>query len=273
MENERRAPSLGQNFLFGFDGISAQERMRAIKDAGFDDVMIWWGGCEFEQEQYAPETLFDLSMRVSLRVRTAHFPTEHTPALWQDSDDGDAYERQLMRAIDDCAVRGIQNLVVHTTKALITPPPCETGALRIRRACERAERAGINIALENTRFLDYNQYLYDRVLSKRLTFCFDSGHAHCFTPGQDPLARFGSRLSTMHLHDNNGPSAGDEHRLPGEGGVDFADIGARLAALRPEAYNLESMVSAYDLEKGMTVQAYLDRSCRVLRAIAFGCEP
>ena len=76
------------------------------------------------------------------------------------------------------------------------------------RALEEAQAQGVNIALENTRFLRYNQYLYQRLNSPRLKFCFDSGHANCYTPQEDPLALFGDKLCTMHLHDNYGPGQG-----------------------------------------------------------------
>ena len=243
--------------------------MRAIRNAGFDDVMIWWG-TGFAGEKETPPAIFDAACARGLSVRTAHFPTYDTPSLWLEGERGDAYERALIDALKECGERRIRHLVVHTTKKLVTPPPNATGARRMTRAAEAAEKYGVDIALENTRFLAYNQYLYDHVPSGRLRFCFDCGHANCFTPGEDPLGRFGDRLVTMHLHDNHGAAAGDEHLRPGEGEIDFERLSARLSALSPESYNLESHYGAPDRARGLTMEEYLALSYETLVKLISG---
>lgn len=257
--------TLGQNFLFGFYEIDAYTRMLAIRRAGFDNTMIWWTG---EDEGDDPKVLFDLSQRAGLKVITAHFPTWDSHSLWKQGKEGDRYEKAFLKALKECSERKISHLVMHTTKKLDTPPYNKTGAERMLRLAQAALDENINIAVENTRFLDYNQYLYDNVPLPNMKFCFDSGHANCFTPLQDPLSMFGDRLCTTHLHDNNGAAAGDEHRLPGEGTVDFKDIASRLKALNATCYNLESAYSAYDKEMGMSMEEYLSRSYHILRRIA-----
>lgn len=243
--------------------------MRAIKNAGFDDVMIWWGEGVIHEDNTSYE-LFDAACACGLNVRTAHFPSADTPSLWMEGDRGDAYEKALIRALRECGERNISHLVVHTTKKLITPPPNATGARRMAHAAETAEKYGVDIALENTRFLEYNQYLYDHVPSERMRFCFDCGHANCFTPGQDPLGRFSDRLVTMHLHDNHGAAAGDEHLMPGEGSIDFERLSTRLNALHPESYNLESHYSEKDRAVGLTMDEYLARSYEALLKLISG---
>ena len=181
---------LGIDFGFGYQHVEPRERMRAIRAAGFDDVMLWWGN-EHVATDGTPQALFEVAQREGLRVRTAHFPTDQTPELWREGEAGDAYERQLISAVRDCGVRDIENLVVHTTKKLITPEPNPIGVRRVSHAVEEAERCGVNLAWENTRFLRYNAYLYEHVPSTRMRFCFDAGHANCFTPNEDPLGRPG----------------------------------------------------------------------------------
>ncbi len=255
-----KIPTLGHNDRFGLYEAPMDERMRAIRAAGFDDVMLHW---ETEGDN-SPEERFDMALRAGLHVVTAHFQTETTPAAWTEGEAGDAYERTLIAALRACAERGIKHLVVHTTKKFITPPYNMTGVRRFRRAAEAAEQYQVNIALENTRFLNYNQYLYEHIPSERLRFCFDCGHANCFTPAQDPLALFGDKLVTMHLHDNHGAASGDEHMMPGEGNIDFAALMQRLSQYHPAAYNLESFYSPRDREEGLSMQEYLDRSYQVL---------
>ena len=262
-ESARSLPRRGTDFGFGFEWIPAEDRLRAVRDAGFDDVMLWWG-MEWAEKNGTPKELFDRALAAGLQVHTAHFPTDQTPHCWREGPEGDDYERALLSALRDCGERGIENLVVHTTRKLVTPPPSEIGLGRFLRAAEAAEKYGVDIALENTRFPAYNAYLYDRISSPRLRFCFDSGHAFCFTPDQDPLGRFGSRLVTMHLHDNHGSESGDEHLIPGDGAIDFATLMPRIHALAPRWYNLECRVTQAELRQGVTMHAYLQKAALAL---------
>lgn len=259
----RRAMTLGQNFRFGYWQSPPLERMKAIRRAGFDDVMLWWGQ-EYAKQDGEPEQLWRMAREQGLAVRTAHFPSTNAHWLWLEGEPGQLYQAALIQALRDCGELKIEHLVVHTTRQLITPPPNALGVERMGRALEEAQAQGVNIALENTRFLRYNQYLYQRLNSPRLKFCFDSGHANCYTPQEDPLALFGDKLCTMHLHDNYGPRAGDQHYPMGEGTVDFDALFRRLARMNPESYNLESYLSPRFA--GLSMQDYLNRCYRGLTA-------
>lgn len=245
---------LGQDFPFGFLDIPEDDRLRAVKAAGFDDVMIHWQ----DENGNSAHKRYEQAIAAGLHIRTVHFPQEGMADLWREGEPGDRLESQMIQSIREAGERRIDNLVVHTTRRLETPPPSEVGVRRIAHAVEEAEKAGVNIALENTRFLQYNQYLFSRIDSPRLTFCYDCGHAHCFTPGYDPLSLFGSRMSTMHLHDNHGVQDQDEHLLIGEGNLDLSLLFFRLAALHPVSYNLESRYKGNEL----SLEEYL--------AIAYG---
>ena len=47
--------------------------------------------------------------------------------------------------------------------------------------------------------LRYNSYIYKNLSSSALGFCFDCGHAHCYTPDENPLEMFASYISTTHI--------------------------------------------------------------------------
>jgi sugar phosphate isomerase/epimerase len=249
--------TLGQNLDFGFRGSTPRERMRAIREAGFDDVMLSWGGKRGE----AFETQVSLAREFGLAARTAHFPTSMAHALWAEGEDGEKYTADLCEALRDYARHGVGHLVMHMTRKLCTKAPGPIGLERLGRALRVAEEVGVDIALENTRFLDYNAYCYDNLSSPRLKFCFDSGHAHCFTPNEDPLARFGSLMVATHLNDNHGPGPGecDEHLLLGQGTIDFGDLFTRMRALKPESYNMETSYEP-GLWGGLSMAKYLGMS-------------
>ena len=226
---------LGQNFRCGFYEVPADERLRAIKRAGFDAVMFWWGD-DFASTDGDRYELIHTAFKYGLTVNTLHFPSLHADYLWRDGT-REVYVGQLVDALYDCARFGVENLVMHTTRQLITPPYNAAGLEALGQAVRVAEKVGVNIALENTRFPDYNKYIYDNLPSERLTLCYDTGHEHCFTKGRDILAEFGSRLTTTHIHDNDGVT--DEHHVMGEGNIDFAPIFARLRKLGLKYYNTE----------------------------------
>ena len=97
-----------------------------------------------------------------------------------------------------------------------------------------AER-GVRICVENLFDMPgaYMVEIWERLLArysaKALGICFDSGHANMVwgTAMTEVLARFGSRLYAMHLHDNTGTV--DYHMLPGTGTIDWEKVMAALA--------------------------------------------
>ena len=250
--------SLGHDFPFGFEGIAEDTRLRAVRAAGFDAVMFHWQGAGDAGRR------LNMIGRAGLRVRTVHFPQEEMMDFWRAGETGERLERQLLEAVRALGGWDIPHLVVHTTRRDLTPEPNETGLRRFARAAEAGERYGVDIALENTRYLRYNRYLFERIASPRLGFCFDCGHAQCFTPGEDPLGLFGDRLRTTHLHDNDGSR--DEHRLIGEGSVDLRRVFLRLRQLDAEDYNLESRYAPRPGERPWTLEEYLERAYTRLSA-------
>ena len=61
---------LGQDFPFGFWDIPVEDRLRAVKAAGFDEVMIHWR----EENGKSAQERYDQAIAAGLRVRTVHFP-------------------------------------------------------------------------------------------------------------------------------------------------------------------------------------------------------
>jgi hypothetical protein len=86
----------------------------------------------------------------------------------------------------------------------------------------------VTIALEN--IFDHRclTYVFDRVASPNLGFCYDAGHRNCKEPDIDLLSLFGDKLVALHLHDNDG--TGDQHRVPFEGKIDWKEQMSRIAA-------------------------------------------
>ncbi|MCM1194334.1 MAG: sugar phosphate isomerase/epimerase [Corallococcus sp.] len=236
----------GQNFRFGFYDVPPQERLAAIKKAGFDETMFWWGD-EYEATDGTRFDLFDTALSLGLAVNTCHFPSTHAEFLWYDDERAEQYVKQFDEACRECGERGVKNLVVHLTRKLITPEPNEKGIVNFDKMLNSAKRHNVVIAIENTRFLRYNDYILQRFApDENIGFCFDSGHANCYTPNELPLEKYGDMLVTTHIHDNMGPVGNepDQHHLMGEGIVDFDKVFARLKHFDVKRINLESYCNA-----------------------------
>lgn len=231
----------GQNFRCGFYELSPHERLDAIKGAGFDETMFWWG-TEYEDTDGSRFDLFDYAVKIGLGVNTCHFPTTNAHWLWYGEERGKDIVERFVDACKECGERQIKNLVMHLTYRLVTPEPNEHGFANFAKMLEAAEKYGVVIAIENTRFLNYNDLILQRFSSPNIGFCFDSGHANCYTPGQQPLEKYGHMLVTTHIHDNIGAIGDkpDQHHLMGEGNIDFDKVFARLKHFEVERINLES---------------------------------
>lgn len=257
----------GQNFRFGFYEISPKKRIQAIADAGFDETMFWWGD-EFEQTDGSRFVLFELAQKAGLGVNTCHFPSTHADWLWYDGDEAQAYVSQFTQACKECGERGIKNLVIHLTRKLITPPPNEHGIVNFERMLNAAKRYNVVIAMENTRFLAYNDYILQHFPSEsNIGFCYDCGHNNAYTPSELPLEKYGDMLVTTHIHDNVGPIVPepDQHHIMGEGSIDFDKVFARLKHYNVARCNLESYCNQTSKYYGkISMDYYLVKSYLIL---------
>jgi len=115
----------------------------------------------------------------------------------------------------------------------------------------------VNIALENLQKDEHLHFAFENIQSKRLGFCYDSGHENCYTKGTDLLSLYGNKLMALYLHDNDGTD--DQHRIPGEGIINWASvvrmiksttyIGAVSLEVTNEFSKLYSKISAQEFLK------------------------
>ncbi|MDD4495679.1 MAG: sugar phosphate isomerase/epimerase [Eubacteriales bacterium] len=214
---------------FGYN-LSPQHRMRVIKEAGFTGVMLLWADYFDKDYKLFPE----YARNAGLTIDNAHAPYLNANHLWEDTIDGQEAYQEIVTCLEDCAAYNIPTLVMHPenkkgTETVSLPYDFSVGIERIKRIIETAERLNVNVAMENMSHPEYLEHIFKNVQSKKLGFCFDSGHCNVFTPGVDFLSLYGDKLMALHLHDNNG--ADDWHALPFTGNVIWSDIGRKLKEL------------------------------------------
>lgn len=209
--------------------LSPHDRMRLIKEAGFNGVLLLWADYFDKDYMRFP----DYARAAGLCVENAHAPYMNANDLWKDTINGQDACKQLISCVEDCAAHDIPTLVMHPenksgTETVELPVDFTVGIDRLKRIIDTAERLSINIAVENMSRREYLDCIFQNIQSDRLGFCFDSGHCNVFTPEHDLLTEYGHKLMALHLHDNDGVD--DWHSLPFSGNIHWGDIAAKLQA-------------------------------------------
>ncbi len=206
---------------------TVENRIRAIKEAGFDAVCL-----DFEAELAGTETSWENQLRLAdkygLPVENVHLTGAGMTDVWSDGINGDAVADRLCAELARMAALGVKTGVAHVTWGHDAPRGrFDLGLARYLRCAQTAETYGVYLALENSVYPEYVHFLLDNIDSAHVGFCYDSGHENAFAPGEDFLARHGHKLLAMHLHDNDGRE--DLHAIPGFGTVDWTKKKAQLA--------------------------------------------
>jgi FMN phosphatase YigB (HAD superfamily)/sugar phosphate isomerase/epimerase len=129
----------------------------------------------------------------------------------------------------------LQNLLIKERREL-APPYLEALKKSLKELLDYAASSGIRLGLENRYHFwefpnpDELEELLNLAGPDRLGFIYDVGHAYAlsrlgFFPHDEWLERFGPRIIGTHLHDVIGLQ---DHFVPGQGEVDFDQIGAYL---------------------------------------------
>lgn len=211
---------------FGYP-LPMEERARLLKAAGFSHTMLWWGD-EYQEHAGAKETHPEIFRKAGLGIESVHLPFRNINDLWLDNVDGAAVYEYLRACLKSAAAHDLPVAVLHVTSGHKPPPVSDIGIRRFQALADMAEKAGMILALENLRRLDYLDYVFAGVKSTALGFCYDSGHDLLYA--ESPyllLDQYGDRLKALHLHDNKGVM--DEHIVPGAGYIDWPLVKSKLS--------------------------------------------
>lgn len=107
-------------------------------------------------------------------------------------------------------------------------------------------------------------YILDKIQSNYLGFCYDSSHYN-LSDKQDfyLLEKYGERLVTTHLSDNDGLK--DRHWLPGHGTIDWAMVAKHFPASYQGCLTLEAYPTTGERED--SPQIYLKRAYQKVKNV------
>ena len=220
--------------IFAWFGINIPfpERVRLIRDAGFDATALWW-----EEDHPAGRAWRDRAVECvregGLDIDHLHAPYRRCNQLWSaNADERAASVEEHAGWVKDCARHGVPFLVMHPTLGADPPAVSLTGLGSFRRIADAAEEFGVVVALENMRANAHLEAVLSAIDSKHLGLCFDVSHDRLWN--EKPLQlveQWGHRVVTTHICDTDGRR--DRHWLPGDG---VADIRGAIDMLVERGY-------------------------------------
>lgn len=257
----------------GFDpAVPFAASVAMIREAGFEAIAI---GARPEHSGYdtaeGRRRIAQLVADYHLHVDSVHAPFPEADRLCSlDEAERSESVRQCEVAIDAAEGLGTDVVVVHlntNADASVRAQMLDQGRRSIESLSEYALGRNVGLALENSWGEPYAEMLHavmGEFAEPPIGFCFDAGHGNVDGVGIGDLLRYGSRLLTVHLHDNLGT---DTHMLPYEGNMDWGRI---MGALSDVGYrgNLLLEVATHDSEfkdaAGFLSQAH-ERAQRLLQ--------
>lgn len=232
---------------------------------------------EFEAALLQEKHLIEES---GLRISQAHAPWVGEEPRDRSSQERKAWFEFMKKALEGANIVGAPLFVAHP----LLPYDCtdknpeEVMELNLEffsALAAHAAQYGITVCIENLPFPSYPPgsaaavcALVDMVGAKDLGVCLDTGHAAVFDLDvASAVRRCGSRLRTLHVHDNMGDK--DAHLNVGDGKIDWDAFGH---ALRDVGYSgvisLETRprFESYEREDWLMIRTGLaDRARRIAR--------
>ena len=198
-----------------------EEKLKLIRNAGFDTVCTWWDDL-FAEIDGVKEEHFALAARAGLFLEHTHLPYFGCDALWFDGGDSDDLQKKYATGVAGAGKSGIGTVVMHPFER--TVPAGGSLAVfmeRMRRIGDCAAQNGVRLAVENlTDAAGLKRVLEELWENPFVGLCFDTGHNHVECPNDfSLLQRFSGRVFALHVHDNHGVE--DEHILPYDGTVNW----------------------------------------------------
>lgn len=202
-----------------------EERIKIIKEAGFDAVSIWWED-EFQDAQNSiilkKEDMPEIISKYGLVLENIHAPFTNTNDFWiGDLATRKALVKQYIGWIEDCSKFNIPIMVMHVSEFFKIEKPNVLGIECFLEIVKAAENLGVKIAIENTDYNIFVDYILSNINSPNLGFCFDTSH-NVISEGEkiNLLQKHGHRLFATHISDNDGLK--DRHWIPYNGNIDWA---------------------------------------------------
>lgn len=219
--------------------LSLEERIKMIKEVGFDYVMLWW-----EDEVY-PHTMSKMEFvnilkYYDLKLDNVHLPVDNINNLWSESStERNKHIDIIKKMLNECRYSGTDIVVMHAVNGNNKSFNYSSGYYSFSKIIREAENINIKVAIENTQMFNYAEFILKEIESPNIGFCYDSSHD--FINGESSgeiLERWKNKLIAVHLSDNDGLC--DRHWIPGSGNVNWEKIIKTIKQTNIRSYSMET---------------------------------
>ena len=253
-------------------GYPAEEAADRLARLGFEGLDMGLDYFLFENSPFLGEGWREWAASLRERAEKNGVPYTHAHAPGQAGDDP-----VIGRSIEVSGLIGAQYMVLHPVfrdeggDIEDAERFVRVNAEAVKPWLGLAERCGVVILSENLLWGASKDprcvaALVEAVRSPWFGWCYDTGHANCFSYGADVLRECAAVPLSLHLQDNHG--GGDEHLIPGDGTIDW---NALTGMLREIGYAGDCVLEAHhqsldapDVERDAILSGLLSRA-RVLR--------
>lgn len=222
-----RKSGINTDCLYGL--LDEVETLRLAKSIGFEAFTT--GIIDLREVS----ELKDEAEKLGMDFPFLHAPFSGINNMWID---GDAYKTifgGMTKAIDSASACGVPAVVVHVSSGWNAPHVNDLGLSRFDALIDYAENKNVIVAFENLRMVGNLTCLMDRYEKNPFVrYCYDCGHAHCYTNPVEWLDIFTDKLIATHIHDNMSRPLGDKstdpdsHWLPFDGTFNYHEMMRKL---------------------------------------------
>jgi len=206
--------------------IDALQTIKAIKQAGFENVFVQWYDKDFSVSQ---QEVVKACQKEGLKIIFAHLGYQKINNIWLEDKEYDSFVERYKKNILDLHNLGIDTVVMHLSSKFLAPSPNDIGLKRFKEIADYAQNLGVKIAFENTKVLNHVSFVLENIKNENVGICFDAGHYHCNNKDNWDISEFNNRVFAVHLHDND--SSDDQHLLPFDGTNNWPKIIKKLDAV------------------------------------------
>ena len=201
------------------DNILFYDALAQIKEAGFNRV--YYDGNSHLINDMEIKCLEEMGLTIGSLHLPFNNPFNIPNSLWRDDINSENAIKLLKTHIDVACHFNIDTVILHPSGGFYPPLIGDKGKHNYESVIEYAIQKEVTVAIENTKRIDYVNYLLSEFVDHYVGFCFDIGHANAFTHNLYcyDWSTLLKRLKAIHLHDNDGKK--DQHLLPGMGNIDF----------------------------------------------------
>lgn len=214
-----------------------KEKLDTIKKVGFDGVLL---GVNSKNETMSLEQQVEYCKKIGLGVSMIHcaYNEQKLNDFWvEKSKDGENIEKNLISQIEQIKNLGVKNFVIHTSGSKDVKNS-KIGIERLKNILTMCKKYDINLCIENLYSDSQVEYIFNNLNSKNLFFCYDCGHDNFLTPNSKLVEEFYDKLTTTHLHDNDGKK--DTHLPIGSGLINQQELVRKLSKCQCEYLSAET---------------------------------